>query len=195
MDGYIKNKKEAICSVRKSIFWKYALTFPILLFIPVWLLGICGVGSPDDWKDTEVVYSHISSETIGLRRGKSNVLNAEDGRKYVIPSKLIAAEHLKEMLVAGETYSLVYLETIAGGDHIEELYDVQNTFLDRSVSVAAWEKERQECALALHTTMGLEMIALILIDRLWCKGEYAKIRKLRLDIKKRSARVAQKREH
>ena len=58
----------------------------------------------------------------------------------MIPSKLIAAEHLKEMLVAGETYSLVYLETIAGGDHIEELYDVQNTFLDRSVSVAAWEK-------------------------------------------------------
>lgn len=192
MDGYVKNKKEALRSVRKSIFWKYAITFPILLFIPVWLFGIYSLGSPDDWKYTEVAYSHISSETIGLQRGRSNVLNAEDGRKYVIPSKLVSVEHLKEMLVAGETYSLVYSETIAGGDHIEELYNAENTFLDHSVSSAAWEKDRQECVLALYITIVLEIIALIVIDRLWCKGEYAMIKKLRQGIEKRNARIAHK---
>lgn len=192
MDGYVKNKKEARRSIRKSIFWKYAITFPILLFIPVWLFGIYSLGSPDDWKYTQVVYSNISSETIGLQRGKSDVLNAEDGRKYVIPSKLVSVEHLEEMLVAGETYSLVYSETIAGGDHIQELYDAQNIFLDNAVSGAAWEKERQGCVLALYITIGLEMIALIFIDRLWCKGEYAKIKKLRQDIEKRNARLAHK---
>lgn len=192
MDGYVKNKKEALRSVRKSIFWKYAITFPILLFIPVWLFGIYSLGSPDDWKYTEVVYSHISSETIGLQRGKSTVLNTEDGRKYVIPEKLVSVEHLKEMLIAGETYSLVYSETIAGGDHIEELYNGQSMFLDDSVSSAAWEKERRECFLALYITIGLEIILLIFIDRLWCKGEYAKIKKIRQDIEKRNARLAHK---
>lgn len=192
MDGYVKNKKEALRSVRKSIFWKYAITFPILLFIPVWLFGIYSLGSPDDWKYTEVVYSHISSETIGLQRGKSDVLNADDGRKYVIPSKLVSVEHLKEILVAGETYSLMYSETIAGGDHIEELYNAENTFLDHSVSSAAWEKEHQECVLALRITIGIEMIALIFIDRLWCKDEYDSIQKIRRDIEKRKATIAHK---
>lgn len=192
MDGYIKNKKEALRSVRKSIFWKYAITFPILLFIPIWLFGIYSLGSPEDWKVTEVVYSHISSETIGLQRGKSDVFNAEDGRKYVIPAKLLPVEHLQEMLVPGETYCLVYLETIAGGDHIEELYNAQNTFLDHAVSGAAWEKERQECFLALYITIGLEMLALIIIDRVWCKEEHARIQKLRQDMKKRNAKNSHK---
>lgn len=192
MDGYVKNKKEALRSVRKGIFWKYAITFPILLYIPVWLFGIYSLGSLDDWKYTEVVYSRISSETIGLQSGRSNVLNAEDGRKYVIPSKLVSVEHLKKMLVAGETYSLVYSETIAGGDHIKELYNGQSVFLDYSVSSAAWEKKRHECFLALYITIGLEIIALIFIDRLWCKGEYVKIKKLRQDIEKRNARIAHK---
>ena len=188
MDGYVKNKREALRSVRKRMFWKYAITFPILLFIPVWLFGIYSLGAPDDWKYTEVVYSHISSETIGLQRGKSDVFNTEDGRKYVIPSKLLPVEHLQEMLVPGETYCLVYSETIAGGDHIEELYNAQNTFLDHAVSGAVWEKERQECFLALYITIGLEMLALIIIDRVWCKEEHARIQKLRQDMKKRNAK-------
>lgn len=192
MDGYIKNKKEALRSVRKGIFWKYAITFPILLFILVWLFGIYSLGSPEDWKVTEVVYSHISSETIGLQRGKSDVFNAEDGRKYVIPSKLLPVEHLQEMLVPSETYCLVYSETIAGGDHIEALYNAQNTFLDHAVSGAAWEKERQECVLALYITIGLEMLALIIIDRVWCKEEHARIQKWRQDMEKRNAKNSHK---
>lgn len=192
MDGYVKNKREALRSVRKRMFWKYAITFPILLFIPVWLFGIYSLGAPDEWKYTEVVYSHISSETIGLQRGKSNVLNTEDGRKFVIPSKLLPAEYLKEMLVAGETYSLVYSETIAGGNHIEALYNARNILLDRAVSITAWEKEHQECLLELYITIGFEMIALIFIDRLWCKEEHDGIQKLRQDIEKRNAKKSKK---
>ena len=33
MDGYIKNKQEALRSVRRTILWKYAISFPILALI------------------------------------------------------------------------------------------------------------------------------------------------------------------
>ena len=155
MDGYIKNKKEALHSVRKGIFWKYAISFPILLFIPVWLFGIYSLGSPEDWQYTEVVYSHISSEAIGLQRGKSDVFNAEDGRKYVIPSKLLPVEHLQEMLVPGETYCLVYSETIAGGDHIEALYNAHINISmiatsEIKISVLVDQKDAERAVVAIH---------------------------------------------
>lgn len=48
MDGYIKNKQEAIRETRKTIRYKYALTFVILLYIPVWLFGIYGTQKPEE---------------------------------------------------------------------------------------------------------------------------------------------------
>ena len=192
MDGYIKSKKKDIRSVRENIFWKCVLTFPLILFALIWLLGIYVLGTPDDWKDTEVVFSHISYESVGLQRWRSYVLNGEDGGKYVIQTNLLSAEELKEKLIYGERYSLVYQDKNAGGRHIAALYNEHNTFLDLSLSVAAWEKERQECFLGLYVSIGLELLALILIDRLWCREEHARIRKYRQDIENRKARFANK---
>ena len=39
--------------------------------------------------------------------------------------------------------------------------------------------------------MGLEIIGLILIDRFWCREFHARIRKIRRDIKKRTAKIRQ----
>ncbi len=192
MDGYIKSKKKDIRSVRENIFLKCVLTFPLILFALIWVLGIYVLGTPDDWKDTEVVFSHISYESVGLQRWRSYVLNGEDGGKYVIQTNLLSAEELKEKLIYGERYSLVYQDKNAGGRHIAALYNEHNTFLDLSLSVAAWEKERQECFLGLYVSIGLELLALILIDRLWCREEHARIRKYRQDIENRKARFANK---
>ena len=191
MDGYVKNKKEALRSARRGILWSYAVTVPILLFILAWLVGIYSLGSPGDWKSTEVVYAYISSERIGLSGGNSHVLNTKGGQKFVIPAKRVSVEWLEETLVPGESYTLVYSETIAGGNHIEALCNDQITFLECSASRAAWEKERQGCFLGLYITMGLEIIGLILIDRFWCREFHARIRKIRRDIKKRTAKIRQ----
>ena len=44
MDGYRKNKMASLRSVRTTMFWKYGLTFPLLLFAAVWLLAACAYG-------------------------------------------------------------------------------------------------------------------------------------------------------
>ena len=66
MDGYIKNKTEAIQSVRRNILGKYSITFLILVLIPVWLFALAANQHPDKWTHTEIVFSHISQERIGL---------------------------------------------------------------------------------------------------------------------------------
>ena len=189
MDGYIKNKKEAIRSARVTILWCYALTFPIMLFILVWLFDIYTLGSPDDWKTTEIVYSHFSSERIGFRKWKSDVLITGDGRRFDAEHDQVSADLLKEALIPGETYTLVYSDSISGIGHMEALYNGQEQFLERSVSVALWEEKRRECFLGLYITIGLELVALILIDRFLCRKTYAEIRKLNQAIKRRQAKL------
>lgn len=189
MDGYVKNKKEAIFAARKGILWKYAVTFPIILFLAVWLFGIYTLGSPDGWKSTEIIYAHISNEQVGLRRGRTDVLNTKGGQKYVIPAKIISADELKEALVPGGAYTLVYAKTIAGGSQMKALYSPEQQFLNRSDSVAAWKKQRDGCFLALYVTIGLELAALIFIDRLWCREEHTQIGKLRQDIRNRTVKT------
>lgn len=67
-DGYIKNKKEAIRSVRRGIYSKYAFTVFIFIWLPVWLfcLLINDQYGPKKWEQVEVTFSHFSEERIGL---------------------------------------------------------------------------------------------------------------------------------
>lgn len=188
MDGYIKNKREKIAAVRKLIGYKYAVSFLIVIFIPVWLFAMVANQAPQKWKHTEIVFSHISYEHIGLRRWRDHVLNTQEGRKFVIQPKYVSIEELKNDLVPGKAYSLTYSHSIAGGDHIEALLGDERCFQDLDKSIAQWEREQQEMVIALAITLGLELIVLILIDRLWCKEEHAQIKKLKKDIANREAR-------
>ena len=45
---------------------------------------------------------------------------------------------------------------------------------------------------SIIVTLIIEAVALILIDRLWCKKEYSEIKKLKADIKRREERVGNK---
>jgi hypothetical protein len=189
MDGYVKNKTEAIRSVRKIILWKYLTTFLILVFIPVWLFALAVNQPPEKWTQTDIVFSHISQERIGLQRWRSHVLNTCDGRQFLIKSKFVDVDALQEKLVSGKTYRLVFSHTIAGGDHMEALYDEDEVIQNLESSVRQWEREQREGTRGIIVTLIIEAIALVLIDRLWCKKEYSQIKKLKADIKRRQDRI------
>jgi len=59
-------------------------------------------------------------------------------------------------------------------------------------SIGQWEREQQESVTAIIVTLIIEAVALILIDRLWCKKEYYELQKLKADIKRREERIGNK---
>ncbi len=187
MDGYIKNQLLAIRSLRIAMAWKYATTFLILIFLPVWLFGLAIDVPPEEWIHTEIVYSHISREMIGLRRFQDHVLNTRDGAQFVIRPKGVSVDTLKEQLAPGQVYSLVYSATIAGGNQIEALSDGDTVYQHIDTSINDWNDQRQFLIRAIYVTLGAEALALILIDRLWCKKEYEQIKKHRANIQRRKA--------
>lgn len=186
MDGYIKNKKEAIRAVRRNIWGKYSITLPILLLLLIWLFGLASDQHPDKWSHEEIVFSHISQERTGLHRGLSAVLNTTDGRKFVVR---MGADDLSERLTSGDTYGIVFSNRIAGVDRMEALSDGDVVIRNLDESIERWEREQQEIVIAIIITLIIEAIAVVLIDRLWCKKEYSKIQKLKADIERRRERV------
>ena len=189
MDGYIKSKTTAIKSLRQAIWGKYSLTFLIIIFIPVWLFAMAVNQPPEKWTHTEIEFSHISQEKIGIQRGRRYVLNTQDGRQFVIKSRFVDVDALSGCLVSGKTYRLVFSNTIAGGDHMEALSDNNGVIQDLDESIAQWKREQQESVIAIIVTLIIEIVALILIDRLWCKKEYSQIQKIKADIKRREERM------
>lgn len=184
MDGYIRNKQEAIASARRAIIGKYSITILIWMMIPVWLsLGLLDNPNPDRWIGTEIVYSHISREQMGFRRGKDDVLNTADGQRFVFGG--VSAQVLEEELIPGQTYTVVYAPIISGGNGINALYDENREYISMESSVAQWEQNRVSYSVAVFATAGIGILSLVLIDRLWCRKEHEKIQKLREDVVRR----------
>lgn len=195
-DGYIIERNGEIRQLRQTIRCKYLATLLIAVFIPIWIFGIACYQwqSPENWTQIEIVYSHLSRESIGMRRGVSAVLNAADGRKFVVQKKKISFRDLGARLNPGEGCALIYSKSIAGGDILEALSDDRGTVISLEDSVAQWEEQRAVCVAGLWVTCGIEIVALILIDRLWCRKEYAKIRLQKEKIRQREERMRQRAE-
>ena len=188
MDGYIKNQRLAIRALRIAIFWKYATTFLILIFIPLWLFGLAVDRPPKEWVHTDIVYSRISYEQVGLRRFKDYVLIDGDGTRFVIKQKDVPVDLLEKQLVPGQVCSIVYSTTIAGGNQMEALSVGDMVFQHIDPSVSYWSDRRQFLIRAIYVTLAAEALALFLIDRLWCKKEYQQIKKHRANIHRRTAK-------
>lgn len=186
-DGYIKNKKEAIRSVRRAIYSKYAFTVFIFIWLPVWLfcLLINDQYGPKKWEQVEVTFSHFSEERIGLQRWHSKVINTKDGRKFVVPTKRISVEELEAVLSPGDVCTITHSKILSGGKPIETLSCKGMVLLSREDAESRWQKEHNEIILAIWITILLAVAALTLIDRLWCKPEYKRIKKLKADIDRR----------
>lgn len=182
MDGYIKQQNEIIRSIKHIIWAKYGITLLLIVFILFTLVLMLTEQPPEKWTRKEIVFSHLSRECIGLSRFDSDVLFTENGEKYAIRKDSMA-----DGLTAGNTYILVYsrANTMTALNSVEALSDENTIYQDLNVSIARWEKERTE---AIHIILALcmtEMMALFLIDRLWCKKEHAQVRELQAKIERR----------
>ena len=192
-DGCIIERNGQIRKLRQTIRAQYGVTLLVVIYILIWSFAIAVYQwqSPERWTHAEIVYSHLSRESIGIRRGVSCVLHSADGRKFVVQNRDDFSK-LNETLRPGKSYSLVYSKTIAGGDMLEELSDGAEALLPLEKSIAHWEAQRRQAAVCLYVTCGIEVAALILIDRLWCKKEHAQIWAQKELIRQRQERVREK---
>ena len=192
-DGYIIERNGQIRKLRQTIRAKYGVTLLVVIYILIWSFAIAVYQwqSPERWTHAEIVYSHLSRESIGMRRGLSYVLHSADGRKFVVQNRDDFSK-LNETLRPGKSYSLVYSKTIAGGDTLEALSDGAEALLPLEKSIAHWEAQRRQAVVSLCVTCGIEIAALILIDRFWCKKEYAQIRTQKEMIRRRQERMGEK---
>lgn len=189
MDGYIKNKNIAIRSVRKTIFYKYAYALLIVLFIPVMLFAIAVNQPPEKWTHTDIVFSHISYERIEMRKHNDYVLNTRSNDQFVMQMPDKSVEEISEHLISGKLYSVVYSNSIAGGDILEALSDKDGVYLDLDNSIAEWKKEQKTYTIVIVIFLIIEIIVLIIIDRVACKNDHYQIKKLKEDIERRKKRM------
>ena len=187
VDGYTKHHMEKILAIKHGIWAKYAITLPLVVFIFLALLLTFTDQPPNEWQKKEIVFSHLFRERIGVSLFDSNVLYTQSGDKYAIRKEAMA-----DGLTAGNTYILVYsrANTIEGICAVEALSDENMIYQDLNASIVHWEKERAE---AIYIVLGLcimELMALLLIDRLWCRKEHAQIRELKTKIAQRKERSA-----
>ena len=193
LDGYIIERNGQIRKLRQTIRAKYGATLLVAIFIFIWSFAIAVYQwqSPERWTHDEIVYSHLSRESIGIRRGLSCVLHSADGRKFVVRDRDDFSK-LRETLSPGKSYALVYSKTIAGGDMLEALSDGAEALIPLEKSITHWEEQRRQAIVCLYVTCGIEIAALVLIDRFWCKKEYAQIRTQKELIRRRQERVQEK---
>ena len=107
-DGYIIERNGQIRKLRQTIRAKYGVTLLVVIFIFIWSFAIAVYQwqSPERWMRAEIVYSHLSLERSGMRRGLSYVLHSAGGRKFVIQNRDDFSK-LNEKLRPGKRYSLI----------------------------------------------------------------------------------------
>lgn len=184
-DGYIRHQSDKIRSIKHIIWAKYATALLLIVFILFVLLLMLTEQPPEEWTKQEIKFTHFSREQIGLSLLDSDVLNTESGEKYAV-----RMDQLSEDLTVGNPYMLVYsrANTMTGLNAVEALSDESTIYQDLNDSIARWEQERWE-AIRIILVLGIsELIALLLIDRLWCKKEHAQVKELQSKIARREER-------
>lgn len=169
-------RQEKIRQLRKRILHKLGITLPILLI----LFSLCTLPlldqSPEDWTTTEIVFSHISREHTGIHRGDNDVLNTLDGRKFDIRTQFVSLETLQKELIPGESCRITYSEHVLDVPRIEALESGDTVYQTADASVQWREQEMRKLHNSILFTMAAEILALILVDRVWCRKEHQEIK-------------------
>ena len=187
-DGYIRQKRQELRRIRWNILAKYSCTFGILLFLLVLLFCLALLPRPEKWLEVEINYQQIVEEYVGIPARLRYVLQTSDGQKFVFNERIVSINEIRKQLTDSEPYTLVYANTVLGGKIIEGLQNSHNILQSREVSVQMWEKDHRGLQVAICATCLLEAVALILIDRIWCRKDHAKISCLKTRMNQRMSK-------
>lgn len=192
MDGYIKNKQRKIAEQRKAIRWSYCYTFPIVMILFVCMFGLGYNAPPKQWHDIQVVCSRVSKHTVG-RTGKNAFLHTTDGQIFLIKSRNYTADEAEEILVPGKTYQLTYSNSMIY-KYVEALSTEEEILISLEESLSKYESNNKTGKNVFVVLVAVEIVALILIDRLGCKKMYAEIKRLKQDIAIREEKLRKRKE-
>lgn len=186
MDGFVKHKQGELRELRRAILWKYAIT--LVVFLPVFLVVLCfliDLDPPEKWRRTEVVYSYVDEIPEG-RGGSSHRLYTSSGQVFRIYRDLY--DTLEQEFHGGETCKVTY--SIFGGmDRVEAFATEEKIYISETEALQNWRQQRNSDIHTLLVWTALEVVAIVLIDRLWCRGEYAQIRKVKERIRRREQQM------
>lgn len=192
MDGYIKNKKAEIRANRQVIACCYLLTLPIVIFWVLCAWMYFAGQDPSEWGRTEIVYSQITKKYIASHRGNSYIFNGTDGRQFIISRKWLREVSGESLLVPGETYTLDYTGSENGWKSVVGLSHDGQVLIDRQAAVEAYYKNQRDYIRSLWVLAGVEVLALVIVNRLLCVRWHNKNRELQERIRKREETIRRK---
>lgn len=192
MDGYIKNKKAEIRANRQVIACCYLLTLPIVIFWVLCAWMYFAGQDPSEWGQTEIVYSQITKKYIASHRGNSYIFNGTDGRQFIISRKWLREVSGESLLVPGETYTLDYTGSENGWKSVVGLSHDGQVLIDRQAAVEAYYKNQRDYIRSLWVLAGVEVLALVIVNRLLCVRWHNKNRELQERIRKREETIRRK---
>ena len=192
MDGYIKNKKAEIRANRQVIACCYLLTLPIVILGVLCAWMYFAGQDPSEWGQTEIVYSQITKKYIASHRGNSYIFNGTDGRQFIISRKWLREVSGESLLVPGETYTLDYTGSENGWKSVVGLSHDGQVLIDRQAAVEAYYKNQRDYIRSLWVLAGVEVLALVIVNRLLCVRWHNKNRELQERIRKREETIRRK---
>ena len=186
MDSYIKKRAERIKTLQITIVIKYSLCVFLLMSLPLWIFSMFAQPNPETWQRAEVVCTDVSMQEG--RKTSYGVLKAESGESYLFDNTLISYEELAEAVESGDECSIVYAAG-AGEVRVGKAISVEgNSVIDEEVAAEKWAQTRKSGYMTIAGTIVAALIALLLIDKVWCKGEKQEIKQLKAEIAKRESK-------
>lgn len=192
MDSYIQKRTERIKTLQLTIIIKYSLCVFLLMSLPLWISAMLVQPAPETWQQVNVVCSEVKEEEG--RKTTYGLLETESGESYLFDSTLISYEQLAEKVESGDECSVVYADG-AGDVLIGKAISVEgNSIIDEEFAAQQWAKSRRTGYMTIAGIVVAALIALLLIDRIWCKGEKLEIKQLKAEIAKRESKKAERKE-
>ena len=190
MDSYIQKRRERIKSLQLTVIIKYSLCVFLLLSLPLWISAMVAQPKPETWQRAEVVCSEVTEEEG--RKTTYGLLKAESGETYLFDNTLISYEQLAEAVESGDSCSVVYAAG-SGDVRVGKAISVEgSSIVDEEFAAEKWAQSRKTGYMTIVGTIAAALIALLLIDRIWCKGEKQEIRQLKAEIAKRESKKAER---
>ena len=191
MDSYIQKRSERIKTLQITIVIKYSLCVFLLMSLPLWVSAMFAQPKPETWQQAEVVCSEVREEEG--RNYSYGVIEAETGESYLFENNIITYEQLNEAVESGDNCSIVYASS-SEGILIGKAISVEgSSIIDEEFAAEKWAQSRKTGYMTIAGIVVAALIALLLIDRIWCKSDKQEIKQLKAEIAKRESKKAERR--